>query len=127
MKPLNTLVRVDVAIIGGGIAGLWLLARLRQRGYGVLLIESERLGTGQTISSQGIIHGGTKYALRGQVESRGRNSGAEQAFVHGNGCIDADAGNADMIEPTKQQRGQGSFGSGCGHVAAFVRLGFVVS
>ncbi len=67
MKPLNTLVRVDVAIIGGGIAGLWLLARLRQRGYGVLLIESERLGTGQTISSQGIIHGGTKYALRGQV------------------------------------------------------------
>lgn len=67
VKPLNPVVRVDVAIIGGGIAGLWLLARLRQRGYSALLIESERLGTGQTICSQGIIHGGAKYSLRGQI------------------------------------------------------------
>jgi glycerol-3-phosphate dehydrogenase len=58
---------VDVAIVGGGIAGLWLLARLRQRGYGALLIESERLGAGQTICAQGIIHGGAKYACTGRV------------------------------------------------------------
>jgi glycine/D-amino acid oxidase-like deaminating enzyme len=65
LKP-STL-NVDVAIVGGGIAGLWLLARLRQQGYGALLIESERLGAGQTISAQGIIHGGAKYTLRGPV------------------------------------------------------------
>jgi glycine/D-amino acid oxidase-like deaminating enzyme len=67
MKVTNNVIRVDVAIIGGGIAGLWLLSRLRARGYGAVLIESERLGTGQTICSQGIIHGGAKYSLRGQV------------------------------------------------------------
>lgn len=54
---------VDVAILGGGIAGLWLLARLKAAGYSVLLIEREALGAGQTLASQGIIHGGLKYAI----------------------------------------------------------------
>lgn len=54
---------VDVAILGGGIAGLWLLARLRKAGYSALLLEKAALGAGQTLASQGIIHGGLKYAL----------------------------------------------------------------
>lgn len=54
---------VDVAILGGGIAGLWLLARLKAKGYSALLIESEALGAGQTLASQGIVHGGLKYAI----------------------------------------------------------------
>ena len=62
-KPLN----VDVVIFGGGIAGLWMLARLRQAGYHTLLLEQESLGAGQTRYSQGIIHGGTKYALTGKL------------------------------------------------------------
>lgn len=66
---MNPTLHIDVAIIGGGIAGLWLLARLRQRGFSTLLIESERLGTGQTIAAQGIIHGGAKYTLRGPVSN----------------------------------------------------------
>ena len=63
----HSILNVDVAIVGGGIAGLWLLARLRQLGYGALLIESEQLGAGQTLCAQGIIHGGAKYALHGQI------------------------------------------------------------
>lgn len=55
----------DVVIFGGGIAGLWLLNRLRQAGYSALLFESNSLGGGQTTKSQGIIHGGMKYALQG--------------------------------------------------------------
>ncbi len=62
---MNPTLNIDVAIIGGGIAGLWLLARLRERGYGALLIESDQLGAGQTLCAQGIIHGGAKYGLRG--------------------------------------------------------------
>ena len=58
---------VDVVIFGGGIAGLWLLARLRQAGYQTLLLETKSLGAGQTRYSQGIIHGGTKYALTGKL------------------------------------------------------------
>lgn len=60
-------VKVDVLIIGGGIAGLWTLARLQQAGYKTVLLESEALGAGQTRYAQGIIHGGTKYALTGKL------------------------------------------------------------
>lgn len=59
----------DVAVIGGGIAGLWLLARLRDAGYRVLLIEASALGAGQSLASQGIIHGGIKYTLGGGLSS----------------------------------------------------------
>ena len=53
----------DVAIIGGGIAGLWLLNRLRLLGYDAHLYEKTALGAGQTIACQGIVHGGLKYAI----------------------------------------------------------------
>lgn len=59
--------KTDVLIVGGGIAGLWLLARLRTAGFGALLLESDRLGQGQTRFAQGIIHGGTKYSLQGAL------------------------------------------------------------
>ncbi|GHG62140.1 FAD-dependent oxidoreductase [Comamonas sp. JC664] len=60
-------VRADVAILGGGIAGLWTLAHLRARGYAAVLCESSGLGTGQSLRAQGIIHGGLKYALDGAL------------------------------------------------------------
>ncbi len=57
--------QTDIVIFGGGIAGLWLLNRLRQQGLDVVLLECDALGGGQTLASQGIIHGGLKYALNG--------------------------------------------------------------
>lgn len=57
----------DVLIVGGGIAGLWLNARLRRQGFSTLLVESASLGGGQSVKSQGIIHGGAKYALHGAL------------------------------------------------------------
>ena len=60
-------VKVDVAIFGGGVAGLWTLARLRNEGYNAVLFENNALGGGQTRYAQGIIHGGTKYALTGKL------------------------------------------------------------
>ena len=68
---LNT----DIAIVGGGIAGLWLNAQLRQRGFNTLLIEKDALGGGQSVKSQGIIHGGAKYALHGAL------SGSSEAIA----------------------------------------------
>ncbi|MFO0084219.1 MAG: NAD(P)/FAD-dependent oxidoreductase [Phycisphaerales bacterium] len=58
---------VDAVIIGGGIAGLWTLWALRRAGLAALLVERTALGDGQTIGSQGIIHGGVKYALTGSA------------------------------------------------------------
>ncbi len=57
--------RCDVVIFGGGAAGLWVLDVLVARGLGTVLLESDRLGGGQTVCAQGIIHGGMKYTLDG--------------------------------------------------------------
>lgn len=65
----------DVVIVGGGIAGLWLNARLRQQGFATVLVESASLGGGQSVKSQGIIHGGAKYALHGAL------TGASEAIA----------------------------------------------
>ena len=60
----------DIVILGGGIAGLWLLNRLRTAGYSTVLFERGALGQGQSIASQGMIHGGMKYALGGALTRR---------------------------------------------------------
>ncbi|WP_375740443.1 FAD-dependent oxidoreductase [Pseudomonas boanensis] len=70
-QPLST----DVLILGGGIAGLWLNASLRRQGFATLLVENASLGGGQSVKSQGIIHGGAKYALHGAL------TGASEAIA----------------------------------------------
>ena len=65
----------DVLIVGGGVAGLWLNARLRRLGFATLLVDKGALGGGQSVKSQGIIHGGTKYALHGAL------TGASEAIA----------------------------------------------
>ncbi|MEY4640990.1 MAG: hypothetical protein RLZZ227_984 [Pseudomonadota bacterium] len=60
-------IKKDIVILGGGVAGLWLLNRLRAAGYAVALFERAALGQGQSIASQGMIHGGMKYALGGTL------------------------------------------------------------
>jgi hypothetical protein len=71
---MSKITTVDIAIFGGGIAGLWALNRLRAAGFKAVLFEANTLGGGQTIKSQGIIHGGIKYALTGIL------TGASQAI-----------------------------------------------
>jgi len=88
MQTLKT----DLLIIGGGVAGLWLLNRAIAEGYSALLIEKGDLGGGQSIKSQGIIHGGTKYALNGAL-SQASNAISEmpdrwRACLKGEGELD---------------------------------------
>lgn len=65
--------RLDSLIFGGGSAGLWLLDRLSRDGHHVLLLEANSLGAGQTVASQGIIHGGLKYTLTGMLTKSAKN------------------------------------------------------
>lgn len=55
----------DVVIIGGGVAGLWILNILASKGFNVLLIDNKSIGGTQTCASQGMIHGGQRYLLGG--------------------------------------------------------------
>ncbi|WP_293646668.1 FAD-dependent oxidoreductase [Thiolapillus sp.] len=91
---MNT-VRPDLLIFGGGIAGLWTLLRARQAGYSVLLLESRVLGGVQSIASQGIIHGGTKYALKGRLSGSAQSiaamPGIWRACLQGKGELDLSA------------------------------------
>nr|WP_319527215.1 FAD-dependent oxidoreductase [Pseudomonas laurentiana] len=68
-------ISTDVLIVGAGVAGLWLNARLRRQGFSTVLVERDSLGGGQTLKSQGIIHGGAKYALHGAL------TGASEAIA----------------------------------------------
>lgn len=63
----------DIIIVGGGIAGLWTLAQLREVGFNAILLEKDQLGGGQSMASQGIIHGGSKYALAGVISPATNN------------------------------------------------------
>ena len=60
-------VTADVAIVGAGVAGLWLANLLLARGFDVAVCERGEVGGTQTLASQGLIHGGVKYALGGSA------------------------------------------------------------
>ena len=87
-KTLST----DVVIIGAGIAGLWLHHRLNKMGVHALLLENKAIGNAQTLSAQGIIHGGAKYALNGilskATQAIGDMPARWQACLAGQGDID---------------------------------------
>ena len=72
---MPSVISTDVLIVGAGVAGLWLNARLRRQGFSTILVENQSLGGAQTVKSQGIIHGGAKYALHGAL------TGASEAIA----------------------------------------------
>ena len=72
---MPSVISTDVLIVGAGVTGLWLNARLRKQGFSTIVVERESLGGGQSVKSQGIIHGGAKYALHGAL------TGASEAIA----------------------------------------------
>ena len=86
------MIKTDITIIGGGITGLWLLSLLRSQGYEALLFEKSKLGSGQTLASQGMIHGGLKYNLDGVTgeasETIASMPGIWRQCLAGDGVVD---------------------------------------
>ncbi len=82
----------DIAIIGGGIAGLWLLNILVSNGFNVILFDNKSIGGTQTCASQGMIHGGQRYLLGGNSTTHADSvAGLPQRWkscLEGNGEID---------------------------------------
>ncbi len=63
MPSASPRIDVDVAVIGAGVAGLWLANLLQARGLAVAVCARTPIGGEQTLASQGIIHSGLKYGL----------------------------------------------------------------
>lgn len=85
MTSAPLVIDLDLAIIGGGVAGLWLANRAHSAGFSLALFESKALGSDQTLASQGMIHGGMKYTLAGAL------TGASEAIAdmpkHWRACL----------------------------------------
>lgn len=112
MPSMNTL-KLDLVIVGGGVAGLWLLNRAVKDGLNAILLEKDTLGGGQTIRAQGIIHGGTKYALNG-VLTQASNTIKEMPqrwrdCLNGNGEVDLTS--VEVLSEAHYMWSKGSLGS----------------
>lgn len=96
-SSMSSPAQTDIAILGGGIAGLWLLNRLRNAGHPAVLLTAGELGAEQTVASQGMIHGGLKYALAGTLSGESEAIAAMparwNACLAGTGEIDLSAVN----------------------------------
>jgi len=81
-------IRVDVAVIGGGMAGTSSAYHLKRGGYDVALIERDEIGGPATGASSGVLYygSGTNYAPA--VELFGK-SGADNLWKETAGVIDA--------------------------------------
>ena len=79
-------------VVGGGISGLWLAAELKARNIPCCVIEKNAIGQGQTLASQGMIHGGTKYAFDGLLTKAANEISAMPArwkkALRGEGTVD---------------------------------------
>jgi glycerol-3-phosphate dehydrogenase len=71
---------LDVAVIGGGVAGLTIASRLAMLGYGVALIEQgQHFGVGSSTRNEGWLHAGTFHATS--------VTDPEEAFAVARRCI----------------------------------------
>lgn len=92
------ILKTDVAIYGGGVAGLWIANHLNSLGINFLLFEPNSIGGGQTINSQGIIHHGGKY-IGEKEKSFGYSTESWRAALSGKGPVNLS--NVKVL--TKQQ------------------------
>lgn len=53
----------DIIVIGGGSTGLWTTLDLTLRGFSVLLIERNTIGSGTSGKFHGLLHSGARYAV----------------------------------------------------------------
>lgn len=95
-QPAPGSIETQVAIVGGGIAGLWLLNLLRKQQIDTLLLEQASLGGVQTMASQGMIHGGLKYTLDATSTTDKLNSAASAIAEMPQRWRDCFAGNGDL-------------------------------
>ena len=94
---------IDLLVVGSGIAGLSILDHAVRRGLVCVGVESDAIGRGQSISAQGIIHGGLKYTLKERdldaADSIRAMPEAWRRFADAPGAMDLDLRDSTMLSP----------------------------
>lgn len=70
--PLTYDLKVDVCVVGGGLAGLWVAWELTKRRWSVAVLEAERVGAGQS-SRSGLVEPGFPVSLERILDRTGEN------------------------------------------------------
>lgn len=86
-EPLSGHVDAEVAVVGGGLTGLWAALALRERGTDVVVLEARRCGDGASARNGGFLHGYWSSLPR-LVDLFGREAALEVARS-ANGIVDA--------------------------------------
>jgi len=90
--PARETHRLDLLVVGGGVAALWTAAAAKAAGHRVRLLCQGELGAGQSLAAQGVIHGGLKYALGGSLNEASEALAAMPerwlAALRGEGAVD---------------------------------------
>lgn len=68
--------KVDVAVVGGGIAGISCAFRLNEAGYKVMILEKDEIGSAATGASSGILYYGSGGNYAEAIQRYGRNDAA---------------------------------------------------
>jgi glycine/D-amino acid oxidase-like deaminating enzyme len=81
-------IKSDITIVGGGIAGLWLAKELVDQGLSVNVVEkSTSLADGPTTRNEGWLHAGTYHAIAVQNEDEARRVTERTLYGH-NAIVD---------------------------------------
>jgi len=117
-SSIKTNLSIDSVIVGGGIAGVWLLRLLTQKGYNTILLEQDSLGSGQTLASQGMIHGGLKYALSGLLSKE--SEAISRMPERWRECLNSKSGDIDLRKVSLLSKDYYMFSDGqIGKLASF--------
>jgi glycine/D-amino acid oxidase-like deaminating enzyme/nitrite reductase/ring-hydroxylating ferredoxin subunit len=106
LPTLQTDLKVDVAIVGGGIAGLTTALRLVEAGKRVAILEAHKVGDGASSHSTGNLYATVDLGLAALEQAHGAARGPEIARQ----VVESRAAAIDLIEATIAR-----FGIDCGY------------
>ena len=67
IKKLDSTLKWDVVVVGGGATGLGVAVDAATRGFRVLLLERDDFAKGTSSRSTKLVHGGVRYLQQGDV------------------------------------------------------------